>query len=223
MFRNLRDKDTNALLRLGRSTHSAHGHVPASALAFDHVFRNADRVRSARTEELPSILDDYISYAQYLRKAALEHQPSKDAGVGKLLGLATTDSDDIRLWLESPIHEFLEPHRSHMPSIRSTTHYTLIREWELNPYLKDFLFTHLAQHLWTEADAWFRTPALNPCIAFIVYKYCGKSKCDRDHIALIDLTEDWYYLRLRVHLQQILILQTLDSWLYRDPQIKQRR
>jgi hypothetical protein len=55
-----------------------------------------------------------------------------------------------------------------------------------------------------------RIPALSPCLAFSLYGQCNRSECRNQHV-IPPYTTDMYNLRVRVHLQEVLLWQMHDS------------
>jgi hypothetical protein len=84
--------------------------------------------------------------------------------------------------------------------------------WELTQIFHQAVREHLRRRVSEENELCrFKTPAFSTCLTFVVLGFCHRVACPQEHPSSASLTPDWHKARIRVHLHQVLIYQTLHS------------
>ena len=198
MFEAIVSKNFEELQRLGR--HFAQIKSKAAALlCLDHLF-TASSLLQELTMHATASLELFLAYASLLRDFALISDPYDDHLMQKLF--AFKPSKDGSSFLRKG------PSGTRM----------IFRE-TLTSLFDRSLRQCLRRVVLRENDMFFATKVVSPCLIALVGA-CSESACHKSHVNKAILNRDWYNKQMRVYMQQVLILHTLDSF---DQESKQHR
>jgi len=100
----------------------------------------------------------------------------------------------------------------------------VISEWDLSQEFKRSLLNRLKVRITGENDACKQARAFNPCLPFIINGQCNRKSCPNEHLGTASLGQNWFQLRIRIHLQQILLIQGLGMVpIHPNERVKQYR
>ena len=208
MFGAIYAGDLKILRVLGKKFASKDDRVSA-ILCLDHYFQSFPNLRNLTSLELSELLHDFLIYCQYLENMISIPNPCNSTLIQKLFRICSS-SDNI---LCLPSATFLHSKLIEAPRVnlfRSDEEGILISEWELTRKFKECLMNRLLEIVKKENDSChYEASAFNPCLPYIINRQCNRMQCPRQHIEATSLTRSWYNLQVRIHLQQILIFQTL--------------
>lgn len=206
MFEAIKAGDLKLLRTLSKQFVSR-GDKVSAVLCLDHYFQSFPNLHNFTSLELSELLHDFLGYCRSLESLIVTPNPCNSLLIQKLFRIYPS-SDNI-LWLPNAtfLHNKLLETRANL--VGSDEEGILISEWELTRRFKEFLINRLLHVVKLENDSCHCASAFNPCLPYIVNRQCNRPQCPRQHIETTSLTRSWYNLQVRIHLQQILILQTL--------------
>jgi hypothetical protein len=201
--------DINQLRKLGEKFYKVDRNTVAALLCFDHVFKTAPRMLVATSSDMAHTLEAFHAYIQLLRDMALHPDPCNTPSIQKLFGFRALTEKDFLL----PTHTFFERVMSEHgeTAIRSSDDGHVVSSWVLARMFKRSLCERLRDKILQQEANCRGAQAFSPCLSFGVFGFCHRQECPQVHVDTWSIQPDWYNLRVRIHLQQILIVQTLMS------------
>lgn len=213
MFQAIMSGEFARLQQLGENFSLAKKIVPA-ILCLDHAFVHLPRIQVMKGHEVATTLRAFMIYARHLRDMACHPDPCSDPSVQKLFGFRRSGENSFRVLSRTFLHRedqsILQPNNE-IPGGNLA--------FEFRRSLSDRLWLRVSQ----ENDICRRAQSLSPCLTFTVYGYCNRQECPHEHVPAAALNADRYNTRVRLHLQQILIYQTLHFMEPRSEQLLQQR
>ncbi|RDB28998.1 TPR and ankyrin repeat-containing protein 1 [Hypsizygus marmoreus] len=195
------------LARLGETFFRAQS-FPSAILCLDHYFMRFPSTKMMPVQELGKMLQLFLDYVRLLHELAFKVDPLTTASVAKMFGFRRSSGDDFIIPIDTFLYRNLV--KTNFPSARhSSLGEISISGWDLSRTLRRAICDHIRQRISEENEVVQRSPQFSPCLTFIAFGYCNRIECPNEHTHSSLLTNDWYNARIRVHLQQMLILQTL--------------
>ncbi|KAI1785582.1 hypothetical protein LXA43DRAFT_1185708 [Ganoderma leucocontextum] len=208
MFKLIAGRDTRQLLELAEKlTSHGPGRYPAAFLCLDRVFSAPLKLQTATLPEIASKLRTFHLYARMLQKFWAVNNPCDEPSVRKVFAIERSTEDLFLL----PNVSLLASHRNDRltPSARETDQGLLVPRWELERLFKYVLKGRLLKRVNEENDMLYGLRPLQPCLSYTVFRQCNRVDCPRSHIDAQHYNTADYNTRVRVHILQILIYQTL--------------
>ncbi|KAK0198014.1 hypothetical protein F5146DRAFT_1130958 [Armillaria mellea] len=212
MFTSIMEGQMPRLGTLGLKFHRM-GNSAAALLCLDHYFSQAFRIQDLALVDAVEELDLFCTYVGLL-SAMLRKDPCRDATTAALFGFRRNTENELLVpqntWLHSEIFKLpeilkLPPWKMHRDS-DSNLKLSVV---ELRGLLRRVLQIHLKRRIIAENDACARSKAFSPCLVFAISGGCARPGCLEAHISSSKIDSIYYNMRIRLHLQQILILQSL--------------
>ena len=203
VFRAIVDHDLKTLEDLAVKLY-IQNHVATAALAFDHIFSSGPKFKIASAAEISDRLSLFAKYVDLLHQATLDEDPCNDPNIQHLLAIKRSTED----WFLIPHKTFIYPFCNDRlsPARRETDQGCLVGHWELKNIIVWAFKDRLRRRILEIDDACRSARAFRPCLPFVVIGRCPRDEsCFREHVMDNQLHEASYNLRVRVHLQQILI------------------
>lgn len=207
MFQAITSSDSKALRLLGKRLASK-GESVSALMCYDHYFNDMPSMSRMAASDISEFLADFLAYSGFLHRIANTQDPCKNPGIQKLFNIIPSTDNTFFLRNSTYLHERIL--QSHTPLARENEQGVFVSELELSRKIKYHLTARLTAKIKTQNEACRRAQAFNPCVPFIT-NYCSRKECPRHHIAPVSLTREWYNLQVRIHLQQILVIQALPA------------
>ncbi|KAJ3514932.1 hypothetical protein NLJ89_g2078 [Agrocybe chaxingu] len=204
MFQAIRSGDLPKLRLLGRMF-SASSNGTSAILCYDHFFKSFPIMYRMTPAEISDILHDFYLYVCHLHRIANISKPCQDLDMRKLFCIYPSTGDKFLVPCDTFLHKVLMEGRVIL--ISSNERGIVVSEWELERAVTNMLQKRLVARVQRENRECKNARALNPCASFVVNGYCNRVDCPRCHLQSSSLTRDWYNLQVKIHLQQISIVQ----------------
>ena len=206
MFRAIAKHDMQELLVLSNRFASRSNHS-AAFICLDRIFSAPLKLQTATQSHIINALQTFYLYACMLQKFCSVRSPCDDPIVRRLFALEPFTADLFLL----PKGALLAAtsNRNLIPSAREVENGLLVNRWELEKLLKDVLKLRLLSRVNEEDKMCSGLPALQPCLSHAIYGHCNRMGCPFDHIDSERYDVPAYNTRIRLHILQILIYQTL--------------
>lgn len=175
----------------------------AALLALDYIFARAPKFNIASASEISSRLAVFQIYAQLLHQVTLTNDLHRDPHIWRLCALEPTTED----WFLVPKNTYLYPlcNDRLAPMRRVDERGYLLGSWDLEKVVRWGLQDRLRRRV-MEMDAACRTSrAFRPCLPLLAVGRCPRENCYREHLTDEQIDEKGYNLRVRLHLQVILM------------------
>jgi hypothetical protein len=203
--------DNAKLLQLAREFHRRlrPNHM-AALLCFDHALSEPPRMHNDNAQIVSRHLEDYDSYAQLMRKVIIDWRKAQAAII---LGFIEADDESVAGTPEElhvfPTSVLYEPLRNGHATIQSTDEYITINPRRLSEVIREVLGRRMKERLVAEHDICLQAKAFHPCLTFAAFGTCRRVACFRDHLPRELLDVEAFNLRVRLHMQQILIVHDM--------------
>ncbi|KAJ8084867.1 hypothetical protein PM082_003644 [Marasmius tenuissimus] len=202
MFRNISSPDTDAAaLRAAGKTFLDSKNFPAALLCLYRYFENLSVFEDPdlSLEVLARELDLFHLFAEHLTATVTMDASGVTDVSTRLLGYRRSSDGQVRLLPHSPLyHRFIERYGSgRVHEVTSVDVQTLTR---------DIVFARLGFLTNRILEDCKTIKALSICLQFARAGYCNRWECPRVHVHGLDLNDNMYTLRVRVHLQLVLLL-----------------
>lgn len=191
------------VLELGMHSYKEND-LAAALLCLDHVFASPLQIADAPLATVVEKLDTFSTYATLLSAVTFRMDPCKGESLGRLFGFSRVAENVYRIpqptWLYSVI--------SRSRKLDDATELTITVP-ELQVQFRTCLKARLTERAQAASDACYRSRAFLPCLSYVVFQSCPRRECPDNHITSEAIDPEFYNQRVRIHLQQILILQNL--------------
>lgn len=203
MFRAIATRNIATLEELALKFHSENV-VITTVLALDYIFSTSHKFKIASAAEISSRLSLFHTYIQLLQELRLKDDPCHDSDVRKLCALEATTEDWFLVPKNTRLYRFCNDRLS--PTRREVERGYLVGSWELKEVFKSALEDRLSHRISEVHEACHDARAFRPCLPFIALGHCSwEGRCLREHIRDGQIDEDAYNLRVRIHVQHIVI------------------
>ena len=203
MFKAILSRDTRELANLGRNFLET-GNTTAAALCLNNYFLKFPNIETMTIQELADTLELFRAYIKILFDFAFRTDPTASLPAARLFGFHRLSTDEFLIPTGTFLHEFLERRgqQQHGNSLHGSKLARVFQE-----AMHDCLWRCVSE----ENELCRKAPQMSPCMTFAVLGFCNWAGCPHEHVPSIAMSPEWYNVRVRVHLQQILIIQTLHS------------
>ncbi|KAK7064824.1 UvrD-like helicase ATP-binding domain-containing protein [Favolaschia claudopus] len=203
MFQALCRREVSQLKLLGESLEESD---PAAALlCYDLVFINPPKIQALLVDGVVKELQIFYGYVKLLNKFVWA-DPCNQPLVEKLFGYTRLGDNDFLVPQGTFLHSALR--RSNHPACQRSTgeEDITLTSFELRDVYTQHLKERLEHRVLRENEMCKRTRALSLCLMFAVFEgKCYRVDCLHEHGPVPTRKE--FNARVRIHLQQILILQ----------------
>ncbi|KAK0440419.1 uncharacterized protein EV420DRAFT_1650550 [Desarmillaria tabescens] len=191
------------------------GHSSAALLCLDQYFSRVLRIQDMALVDAVEELNLFYTYVGLLSAAAFRTDPCRDVTTAALFGFRRIAENEFLVpqntWLYS---EILKLQPRNLP--RDSDSNLRLSVLELRGQFRYILRSHLQQRVAAENDECARSKAFAPCLVFAISGFCSRPECPEAHAPPSAMNIDYYNMRVRLHLQQILILQSLRENAHAD-------
>ncbi|KAF9242380.1 hypothetical protein BU15DRAFT_43965 [Melanogaster broomeanus] len=185
------------------------GQNASALLALDHIFGRLPVLKSAKLADMSAFLAKFLRYAHLIHQVTAHADPLSSNSLKRLFCISEVSSTEYGMEIGSFLHSCATGDR-HGPMYLQPSRVTLSRS-DMVSALRKYLAEHLCERVTAENELCFDAVVFSQCLPFIVNGHCNRIGCPQDHINLSALDTKQYNTRVRIHLQQICILQTMYS------------
>ncbi|KAF7306321.1 UvrD-like helicase ATP-binding domain-containing protein [Mycena indigotica] len=206
MFEAIINQDIDKLRIVGQSFQTANN-TPAVLLCLDHYFTHRSSVQDLEVDALVDHLSLFLLFVKHLYHAAFGIDPATTSGAARLMGFSKDSEDRFTIPPTWFLQQFLND--SKRPQDVGSC---VVSAFQLRNAYQTALRRRLYDHVWKE-NASCRTNKVfrGPCLTFTLFnRHCNRHECQQEHVDPATLTPESYTLRVRAHLLQILIYQSLQ-------------
>ncbi|KAH6917677.1 hypothetical protein BKA70DRAFT_1178699 [Coprinopsis sp. MPI-PUGE-AT-0042] len=170
---------------------------------------NLPNMERFNNEEIASTLADLVAFCSLLRYQA-DNLNLRDEGLQRLFNFHPSQIEDT--YVVSPgswLHRVfaIDPTAAHIGSEGRP-----LPSQALEKRLRDALLGFTAEVIQNENKQCRSALAFTPCLPFALTGYCKfGDKCFRQHLSRKALDQPWYTAQVRMHLQQIVLSQIIES------------
>jgi hypothetical protein len=189
---------------------------PAAALlCLDYCFTNPPRIQALHVDGVASKLQAFHTYVKLLNNLTWT-DPCTVPAVEKLFRYVRQGENDFWVPDGTFLHSTLR-RLDHPACYRAIDENIVLSGSELRDVFQRTLIDRLRRRVQDENDVCKRNRAFSPCLVFSVFDgHCNRVDCPDEHIPAALMNTQQYNLRVRIHLQQILIFQTVQ-FIINDP------
>ncbi|KAJ6578043.1 hypothetical protein B0H19DRAFT_574136 [Mycena capillaripes] len=200
MFRAIASREVHKLLVASKSTNEA-----VTLLCLDHYFVNSPKIQAHPVDAVAGSLQVFHAYVKLLHHFAFNVDPCSSSAAEKLFGYKREGKNNYSI----PQGTFLYRALPNRPSKGNI----LLTGSELRSIFHRSLSRRLAERVQAENRICRITSAFQgPCLTFAIFNgQCNRDNCPQEHILASSFSPQEYTLRVRIHLQQMLIYQTLHN------------
>lgn len=199
--------DSTQLLHMAHQFQQTRSNPMAALLCFDHALSLSPRMQNDSAQTVSKHLGDYDSYAQLMRQVIFSREKAQAA---TLLGYIETGGEATGALQVLPTSILYKHLRYGDAGIQRTDERIVVNVRRLSGAIRAVLGQRLMERLVTLHEVCLRTKAFRPCLNMAVTGQCGRENCLSDHLPRESLDVQAFNLRVRLHLQQILIVHNMD-------------
>ncbi|KAJ6577097.1 hypothetical protein B0H10DRAFT_1963249 [Mycena sp. CBHHK59/15] len=208
MFQAIFERQVRKLEPLGQAFAEANN-LAVALLCLDHCFTNPPKIQALQVDAVAQSLQVFHTYIKLLRHLTFNVDPCNSSEAEKLLGYTRHGENNFLIIEGTFLHSTLR-RCNHAACHRSTEENILLSGSELRETFHRSLGGRLKQKVRQENEMCKITKAFTPCLIFSVFDgRCNRGDCPQEHIPSVQISARQYNLRVRIHLQQILIYQNL--------------
>ena len=159
-------------------------------------------------KETISTLEIFYAYARLLHDLVLTADPCRKRMVQKLFAFSAVRGDSFSVPKGTILYNAIA--KLDVRPEEENGEIRLISEAALSQVFKTCLSERLHYKVMEENEVCRRARIFSPC-RNALEGTCHRPECHREHVEPGRLTPKWYNDHVRIHLQQILIFQTLHS------------
>ncbi|KAJ7171712.1 hypothetical protein C8R43DRAFT_1231226 [Mycena crocata] len=213
MFQSICRREIPKLELLGEEFEATN---PVAALVcLDLVFTNPPKIQALHVDGVAKKLQTFYTYVRLLNLFTWA-DPCHWHLAEKLCGYVRQGENDFLIPEGTFLHSVLRQ-QNHPAFHTSIEENVVIAGSELRDVFRRSLINRLEQRVQQENEMCKRTKAFTPCLLFSVFDgNCNRVECPNEHVSDTLINPQQYNLRVRIHLQQILIYQTLQ-FINNDP------
>ncbi|KAJ7479993.1 hypothetical protein B0H11DRAFT_1263344 [Mycena galericulata] len=213
MFQAINQREIFKLEPLGEKFEA--GNPAAAMLCLDHCFTNPPKIQALQVDAVAQKLHVFGIFVRLLNRFTWA-DPCDQPLVAKLFGFIPQGENNFLIPDGTFLHSVL--HQQNHPACRlSADENTILAGSELRDIFQRALKARLRQKVEQENEMCKRARAFSPCLVFSVFDgHCNRIDCPHEHIPGASIDAQQYNLRVRIHLQQILIYKTVQ-FIVNDP------
>lgn len=194
-------KASPVLRKLGQTFFEANN-IPAALLCFDHYYTSPLTFQDLDVYQMADELNTFRLYIQLLLHVHGHPNPVEMAEFSKLFGFQKLSENHVLLSNGSYLHR---AYRS-VYSSEDIQLYTL----EFLAHFRTCIANRLRGRVSEQNNICKTSRTFTPCLTYAVLEFCHRDASCRDaHIRMASFTSPFYNTRIRIHLQQILIVSDL--------------
>ncbi|KDQ17186.1 hypothetical protein BOTBODRAFT_29995 [Botryobasidium botryosum FD-172 SS1] len=187
-------------------------HPTLALLCLDAAFDHVPPLHSLGIPSIIAILDDYYQLGKLLRIAVGLRDACARSSMQQLLGFQVANGLDgtpipnqYTICKPSPLNQELE---SIQPNSCSASGTLVLDGGRLSCFIRNYITKRLHDKLFDLQDHMARVSVIELCVQYAMNGHCSKGdRCSRSH----DLTSEGYNQRIRVYVQQVMIMCHLAS------------
>lgn len=221
MFLAITSGNLTRVVQLSQSFSTEKISHPAALLGFHHYFNNFPRIQISPSPEVAQVLADFLVYTRLLCEMAFDPDPCNNPTIQKLFAIQVSTDNAFIVPSATYLYRILMD--THTSVLRSNDEGTLVSDWELSRTIRRCIWDHLRQKVLEENEICRKTRAFSVCLSFLVLGSCARRDCHREHRDSTTINSEWFNIRVRLHLQQVLVFQTLHSTIDNQERMKQQR
>ncbi|KAJ3997585.1 hypothetical protein F5050DRAFT_1750599 [Lentinula boryana] len=203
MFQAIVNKDQTALRKLGSIFLKAKS-LPAAVLCLDHYYTPPLPFDNLTVHQMADELDLFRQYSQILLDLLTNSRPAEQLGLCKVFGIQKLSDSHVCL----PNGSYL---RRNYPSDSPSQDLQLNMQ-DFMRYFRLCISNRLRDRVFEQNNICRVCKTFTPCLTYAVFGRCHREVlCHEAHLSTASLTDSFYNTRLRIHLQQILIVRILHS------------
>lgn len=206
MFHAITKRDLPALRRLA-ARFIKRLNTPAAFLCFDHLFVAKPKFHALSLREIVDQLQMFLIYARALKGLATVAAPCDDPTICKLFAIRISTEDSFLLHKDSYLAS--KCNLGSTPNFLTREDGILVPRWELDRLVKSVVKSRLLHQVSGETYGLYVARPLRPCLHFSIFSQCNRTECSHQHLPREAHNAETYNTRIRVHILQILIIQTL--------------
>ncbi|KAG7099943.1 hypothetical protein E1B28_001736 [Marasmius oreades] len=201
MFRVLSSQDPNrhTFREMGQVFLAAQN-LPAGLLCLDHYFDSSPILRDYEItlDQLAEELEVLLHFVELLA-SQVRKEPTEDPELAKFFGVRRSNGNVHRLSPQSPLCHYAQRHGA--DRVEGATSAS-----ELHSLIRNIVFTRLASLIKQTNEHCKNIKAFSLCLPYSRVGRCNRVYCSKVHILASDIDSNYYTLRVRIHLQQVLLL-----------------
>lgn len=217
MFQALDKCDRRRLHNLAKKFYADYGDKASAVLCLDCIFQQTPDLGTARMlTEISSVLQAFSVYTEALEKAAYVQDPCTKRSIQRLFGFTNSVENVVTVFSgTSLLRRALKGSLSSNISLSGA---------KLEPKLQRLIKHRLQSRVQQENEKCRVCPPLLPCAVFAINGQCPwNNRCRKSHSLHDAFSLQAFKLRLRILMQQILILRTVESLMSKHECMEQRR
>jgi hypothetical protein len=205
MFQAIAKRELSKLQVLGQSFYELDDNTAVSLLCLDHCFAHPPKIQAIPVQAVAKDLQVFLIYVKLLYYFAFNVDPCTSPAAEKLFGYRREGENNYSIASGTFLYSAL-PNRSSDGSV-------ILTGSELRVVFHQSLRYRLARRVEEENQICRITTAFEgPCLTFAIFNgHCNRGNCPQEHILASSFNSEEYNLRIRIHLQQILIYQSLQN------------
>lgn len=203
MFQAIVNKDQNTLRKLGIIFLKANS-LPSALLCLDHCYNPPLPFDNLTVYQMADELDLFRRYAQLLLDVYTNPRPADQLGLCKLFGVLKLSDSHILLSSGSFLHR-------NYPNVLSG-HDLQLDMMTFMRYFRARVSNRLRELVFEQNSICRGCSTFTPCLTYAVFGYCHRqTSCHNAHLSAASFSSSFYNTRLRIHLQQVLIVRILHQ------------
>ncbi|KAH7874451.1 uncharacterized protein C8R40DRAFT_1108966 [Lentinula edodes] len=203
MFQAIVNKDQNTLRKLGIIFLKANS-LPSALLCLDHYYNPPLPFDNLTVYQMADELDLFRRYAQLLLDLFTNPRPADQLGLCKLFGVLKLSDSHILLSSGSFLHR-------NYPNV-SSGHDLQLDMMTFMRYFRSRVSNRLRELVFEQNSICRGCSTFTPCLTYAVFEYCHRqTSCHNAHLSAASFSSTFYNTRLRIHLQQVLIVRILHQ------------
>ncbi|KAK0197996.1 hypothetical protein F5146DRAFT_1130943 [Armillaria mellea] len=211
MFTTILQDQASRLRELALEFHKL-GDSSAALLCLDQHFSRGFRIQNMDLVDAVEELSLFHIYVDLLSAAAYRVDPCQGMPTATLFGFQRTALNEFLV----PRNTWLHTAALQVPRFQPKTEGTSDSDFtlsapELRSTFQHFLRLHLQEKINVENNECARSKAFQPCWDFAVLRFCRRPECPEAHVSASGVDSGYYNMRVRLHLQQILILRSFGE------------
>ncbi|TBU23105.1 hypothetical protein BD311DRAFT_674657 [Dichomitus squalens] len=209
MFTAITKHDVQQLLILAKKLSVSEATSPAAFICLDRVFSVPLNLQTATSSQVVHALQTFHQYACMLQKLCSVKNPCDDPTVRKVFALQAITEDSFLVPKGAILAAGCDDRLT--PSAQETEQGVRVNRWELEKLIIHVLKLRLRKRVKEEDEMCYGLQLLQPCLPHAVFHQCNRTNCARIHIESKRYDAAAYHTRIRIHILQILIYQTLHA------------
>ncbi|KAJ7671910.1 hypothetical protein B0H17DRAFT_1141332 [Mycena rosella] len=204
MFQAIAKREISKLQLLAESFFAGDNSAVA-LLCLDHCFTNPPKIQALQVDAVAKDLQVFYTYVKLLHHFAFGVDPCNSPAAEKLFGYRKEGENNYSIAQGTFLHlAFAE---------RPSDGNIILAGSEIRALFQKVLRDRLAKRVGEENEMCRITKAFEgPCPTYALFNgHCNRLNCPQEHILASSFGREKYTLRVRIHLQQILIYQSLQN------------